>query len=88
MINNVPASVFDFPADDEAELIQLFPAILRGKPPAEAAHLHRCFLGKQSGPTSASESGAPATTVCSLCAKAVVEAATLRDLRQPPHAAD
>lgn len=88
MINNVPSAVLDFPPDDEAEFVRQLPAILRGKSIQDVALIWKCCVGKQANAVVATESGVSVQVICCLCEKVVCEAATLRDLLQPPHAAD
>jgi hypothetical protein len=88
MINNVPATILDFPPDDEAEFVRQLSAILRGKSVQEVALIRRCCVDMQPDATVEEESGVSAEVITRLREKAASDASALRDLLQPPHAAD
>jgi hypothetical protein len=88
MINNVPATILDFPPDDESELIRQLPVLLCGKSVQEVAVLWRCYLDKQPDAVVAKEFGLSSETVRLNRAALKNAHDALHYLLQPPHAAD
>jgi hypothetical protein len=82
------AFVSDLPPDDQAELVQLLPVLLQGRQTQEAVLLQQCYLGNQTDAEVAKECGLPAETVSKKRNALKTDYYALRDLRQPPHAAD
>ena len=82
------AAVREFPPDDEAELVNQLPVLLQGRSIQDMVLLRRRFLDNKSDVVVAQEFGLAATSISLKCEELKFHFQALRDVRQPPHAAD
>ncbi|MBY0459170.1 MAG: hypothetical protein K2V38_17685 [Gemmataceae bacterium] len=82
------SAVLDSPPDEEFERVQVLPLLIRNLSTREAALRASICLGNQSNETLAKEFGLSEKAVSSERIKCRADGLIIRELWQPPHAAD